>query len=148
MYMLSNGFRSHMDCVQNDKLDRVIVFGGYNPCLPTFIVTKRSTTQVLVCYDMYMPLDPTSLPVSTLLTNPKPEDRRAQVEPNNDERFPNVQVVAGSAHMESRCWENLWFTKESFGDVHVWQLRIDESGHMMIHGIRPDCLRTLLKTDA
>ncbi|KAF8075717.1 hypothetical protein FPV67DRAFT_1572662 [Lyophyllum atratum] len=136
--------RTEMGCTYNEKLDKVIVFGGYNPGLPTTFVSKRQQFEFSYFADtfLYSPPDPASPPSEKPLTSPAVTDAAGQ---------PKWKQVLTRGFPTYRCQAHLLsdpatgktylfggftntdfvpsrgdYISRSFGDV--WQLLIDEPG--------------------
>jgi hypothetical protein len=128
---------------QNKHLDRVIVFGGYNPTLPTTVVADNTMFNYSYFADtfMYIPPDPAFPPVSTPMTSPTQTDvgvpkwkqiltrgfptYRCQAQLSTDPDTGKMYLFGGFTNKSYVPCRNGYITK-SFGDV--WQLRIDEPG--------------------
>jgi hypothetical protein len=130
-------------CAQNAKLDKVFVFGGYNPSIPTFYLPKNQQFGFSYYADtfMYSPSDPESPPIDTPSTEPSQKDIKAPKWKQVLTRgFPTyrcqARLLADSATGKTYLFGGYTNTdlvpsrkdyiSRSFGDV--WQLRVDEPG--------------------
>ncbi|KAJ7110897.1 hypothetical protein C8R44DRAFT_742672 [Mycena epipterygia] len=131
--------RTEMACAYNDKLQKTVIFGGYQPTLPTFVTEQRmqfdySYFADTFIYDMAPPAP----------TDPAPQEQCTLLAPKwkhvLTHGFPTYRCQAqlacdpetGRTYLFGG-WTNTQFVptrtkllSRSFGDL--WELRLDEPG--------------------
>ncbi|RDB24340.1 hypothetical protein Hypma_008408 [Hypsizygus marmoreus] len=137
--------RTEIACTYNETLDKVFVFSGYNPCLPTFFIAKRQRFNYSYFADtfMYQPPNPESPPHSAPLASPALQDRdrqapkwkevltrgfptyRCQAELLSDPVTGKTFLIGGFTNTDGVPSRTDFFSR-SFSDV--WQLRVEEPG--------------------
>ncbi|KAG6907486.1 hypothetical protein DXG01_008776 [Tephrocybe rancida] len=136
--------RTELACTYNEKLDKVVVFGGYHPALPTFITSTRKMFNYSYFADtfVYSPPDPESPPSLKPLTSATVADSAQQPKWKQvlTRGFPTYRCQArlmadpatGKTYLFGGFTNSDYvpsrrdFITRSFGDV--WQLKMDEPG--------------------
>ncbi|KAG6906801.1 hypothetical protein DXG01_012049 [Tephrocybe rancida] len=136
--------RTELACTYNEKLDKVVVFGGYHPGIPTYIPSKNQGFDYSYFADtfVYMPPDPARPPPITPLTSPTVTDAAQQSKWKQvlTRGFPTyrcqARLMADPATGKTYLFGGFTNTdyvpsrgdyiSRTFGDV--WQLKMDEPG--------------------
>ncbi|KAG5651275.1 hypothetical protein H0H81_009241, partial [Sphagnurus paluster] len=136
--------RTEMGCTYNEVLDKVFVFGGYNPCLPTLDLSTQRQFNYSYFADtfMYTPPDPASPPSSAPLPSPAVTDAaghpkwrqvltrgfptyRCQADLLADPVTGKTYLFGGFTNTDFVPSSRSYISR-SFGDV--WQLMVDVPG--------------------
>ncbi|GLB35176.1 hypothetical protein LshimejAT787_0207410 [Lyophyllum shimeji] len=136
--------RTELACAYNEKLGKVFIFGGYNPCLPTLVLSKRQQFEFSYFADtfMYTPPDPAAPPSERPLTSPVVADSSGQPKWKQvlTRGFPTYRCQArlscdpetGKTYLFGGFTNTDYvpsrgdYISRSFGDV--WQLKVNEPG--------------------
>ncbi|KAF9465693.1 hypothetical protein BDZ94DRAFT_1296211 [Collybia nuda] len=135
--------RSEMACTYNSKLDKVFVFGGYSPSIPTSFPTKNQEFHFSYYADTFMfsPPDPASPTAMVPSTGPSQKNVKApkwkqvltrgfptyrcQARLMSDSITGKMYLYGGYTNSDYVPSRKSYISR-SFGDV--WQLRVDEPG--------------------
>ncbi|KAH0586659.1 hypothetical protein H2248_007875 [Termitomyces sp. 'cryptogamus'] len=136
--------RTEFGCTYNEKLNKVIVFGGYNPSLPTTVLSKSQSFNYSYFADTftYTPPDPDAPPRTTPLSSPNVTDSaehakwrqvltrgfptyRCQAQLMADDRTGKTYLFGGFTNTDFVPSRGDYISR-TFGDV--WQLKLDEPG--------------------
>ncbi|RDB31086.1 hypothetical protein Hypma_000053 [Hypsizygus marmoreus] len=129
--------RTEMACTYNRKLDKVVVFGGYSPTVPTGYPNQRASCAFSYYADTFIASDaePEYGPTSSGVASPKWKQvltrgyptYRAQARLFCDEKTGKTFLFSGYTNMEFiHCGEEPLMKTRTF--VDLWQLRMDVPG--------------------